>query len=194
MNLRPSCPNPPYHHSHLGGRGRTVGLLQSHFSKTKKQWQSSQAIVKENVSNCRWLGTLNKTVWELRNWCGDTETQHDYTHEKIFLVTKYASLAVIFKFKATEQLLSLEVKKWIKEDKHLQVKDLIFFPPSSTLYCICEMYWSGRQVFPGLAVHWSQYCYGSLLPHLLGACGNGCLESVQQQLHVCWLLLGSSCL
>lgn len=73
-------------------------------------------------------------------------------------------------------------------------KRLHFFPLSSALYHICNTYWLGKEAFPRLAAHWSQYCYGSLPPHLMGACENGCLEFVQQQLRVCWLLLRLSCL
>jgi len=111
MNLHPSCANHPEHHSRSGQEFRKdcVGLLQSHLSKTKEQLRSSQAIVKEDVSNCRWLGTQNKT--EFRNWCGDTETQHGCTYENTFSVTEYTSLAGIFMYKAMEQLLPLEGEK-----------------------------------------------------------------------------------
>lgn len=44
-----------------GGK-RTVRLLQAHLSRSTKQLGSREAVVKANVGNCSWLGTLNKTV------------------------------------------------------------------------------------------------------------------------------------
>lgn len=97
-------------------------LLQARVSRSTKQLGSREAVVKANVGNCSWLGTLNKTVRELRSWCGDIQTQHGCTYGNIFLVTERSSPVVIFKFKAAKRV---SVCRWQKMDsrKHSGMKD-----------------------------------------------------------------------
>lgn len=113
---------PPAASAFRTGGKRTVRLLQARVSRSTKQLGSREAVVKANVGNCSWLGTLNKTVRELRSWCGDIQTQHGCTYGNIFLVTERSSPVVIFKFKAAKRV---SVCRWQKMDsrKHSGMKD-----------------------------------------------------------------------
>lgn len=86
---------------------------------------------------------------------------------------------------------SWRIKKNELEKINTSGKRLLFSHPAAhTVYVKCQE----DRCSQGLQNTDPQYCYGSLSPHLPAACGNGHLETVQQQLHVCWLLLGSSCI